>query len=362
LPFAFCLLAALCLFFTACGKVGAPIAPPRLTERTGELSAIQRGSKILLSWPVPALAKNERDASYIDRVAIYRLAERRNQLPVLDAEDYEAEADEIGFLDRATIEALMNTLGHLEFSDAVNLRQAPSGIRLRYAVRYINKRGQQAAFSNTVAIEPVSLIASEPTNLRVVDPKQDEVIIEWDEPKTNVDGSNPAAVVGYNLYRVRSNRKITREALNSEPITETRFVDRTFQYKNEYTYIARALSQGVNGLIESVDSKPLTITPIDTFAPEAPNPVSVASANGVISLFWPGSPEKDVVRYNIFRATSDGAGEQDWVRIASVEAKYVTYRDEKVVIDNKYFYRVTAVDRFDNESKPSQVVSETAHP
>jgi len=40
----------------------------------------------------------------------------------------------------------------------------------------------------------------------------------------------------------------------------------------------------------------------------------------------------------------------------------VTYRDDRVTIDQVYYYKVSAVDRFNNESKPSRVVSETAHP
>jgi hypothetical protein len=363
LPFAFCLLPfAFFLLFTACGKVGAPIPPARLIERTGELSAIQRGSKILLSWSAPTLAKNDKDISYVARVDIYRLLEKPNQQPVLDAEEYEAEAQIIGVLDRATIEAQAQTLGHLEFSDIVNLNQAQANTRLRYAVRYVNKRGQQAAFSNSVALLPVALIALEPTNLKITNQAQDELTIQWDEPTSNVDGSTPASIVGYNLYRVRPNRKIARETLNSEPITNTNFVDRTFQYRSEYTYIVRALSQGVNGLIESADSKPLTFLPSDNFSPLAPNPVSIASANGTVSLFWPSSPEKDVVRYNIYRAASEAAADKDWLKIGTVEAKFVTFRDERVVIDNRYFYRVTAVDRFENESPPSTIVSETAHP
>jgi fibronectin type 3 domain-containing protein len=361
--FAFCLLPfAFCLLFSACGKVGAPIPPARLTERATELTAIQRGSKILLSWAAPNLAKNEKDISYIARVDIYRLVEKQNQEAVLDAEEFEAEAQIIHVLDRAQIEAQAQTLGHLEFSDTVNLNQAQANTRLRYAVRYVNKRGQQAAFSNSVALVPAALIALEPTNLEIADQKQDEVTIQWNEPAANVDGSSPAAVAGYNIYRVRPNRKIARETLNSEPITTTSFVDRTFQYKTEYTYIVRTLSQGVNGLIESTDSKSLTFLPVDTFAPIAPDPVSIASANGTISLFWPSSPEKDVVRYNIYRATTEDTAEKDWLKIGSVEAKFVTFRDERVVIDNKYFYRVTAIDRFDNESKPSSIVSETVHP
>jgi fibronectin type 3 domain-containing protein len=351
----------LCLLFSACGKVGAPIPPVRLTERTTELSAIQRGARIVLSWPSPALAKNENDSSYVARVDIYRLTERQGQDPVLDADDYEAEAQVIYSLDRATIEAQVNALGHLEFSDAINLNQLPANTRLRYAVRYVNKRGQQAAFSNSVAFVPVAAIALEPVNLKIASQAQGEVTIQWDEPPSNVDGSSPASLVGYNLYRLRSNRKIAREALNSEPITSTSFVDRTIQYKTEYTYIVRSLSQGVNGLIESVDSEPLPFLPIDNFAPAAPDPVSIASANGTISLFWPSSSEKDVVRYNIYR-TTDEAGEKDWLKIGSVESKFVTFRDDRVTLDSKYLYRVTAVDRFDNESDPSRVVSETAHP
>jgi fibronectin type 3 domain-containing protein len=361
--FALCLLPfAFCLLFSACGKVGAPIPPVRLTERTAELSAIQRGSKILLSWASPTLAKNEKDSSYIARVDIYRLTEKQNQDPVLDADEYEAEAQVIGFLDRATIEAQVKTLGHLEFSDAVNLTQLQANTRLRYAVRYVNKRGQQAAFSNSVAFEPAAAIALEPGNLKIANQAQDEVTLQWDEPPSNVDGSSPASLVGYNLYRMKSNRKIAGETLNPEPITSTSFVDRTIQYKTEYTYIVRSLSQGANGLIESVDSEPLTFLPVDTFAPAAPGPVSIASANGTISLFWPSSSEKDVVRYNIYRTSTKDAGEKDWLKVGSVESKFVTFRDDGVALDSRYFYRVTAVDRFDNESDPSHVVSETAHP
>ena len=333
-----------------------------MSERTAELSAIQRGSKILLSWSSPTLAKSEKDSSFIARVDIYRLTERPNQEPLLDAEDYEAQARVIGFLDRAQIEAQINTLGHLEFSDALNLNQAQAKTRLRYAVRYINKRGQQAAFSNTVALEPFATIALEPINLKIAKEAQDEVTIQWDEPPANVDGSSPAFVVGYNLYRVKPNRKIAREALNFEPITAKSFVDRTFQYKIEYAYILRSLSQGVNGLIESVDSKPLTFLPLDRFSPTAPDPVSIASANGTISLFWPSSSEKDVVRYNIYRTMKEDANEKDWQKISTVDIRFVTFRDDRVIIASKYFYRVTAVDRFDNESKPSGTVSETAHP
>ncbi len=357
----FCLLPFyFCLFFSACGKVGAPVPPSRLIERAADLSALQRGSKLLLSWSAPALGNKETSSSYIARVDIYRLVEKPNQEPFLDEEDYEAEAQIIYSIDRATIEAQIKTLGNLQFSDPINLNQASPGMRLRYAVRYVNKRGQQAAFSNTVVIEPFALIVSAPTKLQLLKQEQDAVTLTWLAPESNTDGSPSAPVIGYNLYRARANRKAGGRPLNEEPITDLQFTDRSFQYKNDYTYFVRALVQGANGLIESADSEVISFTPLDTFAPAAPDSISAASANGVISLFWSSSASGDIVGYNVYRAESAEATE--WQKITPQLSTAVTFRDERALIDKQYFYRVTAVDRFKNESQPSKIVSETAHP
>ncbi len=351
------------LFCSACGKQGAPIPPARLTERANNLTAIQRGAKILLTWALPPLNLKEGDAAYIARVDIYRLRERRDEEPVLDSVDFETDAEIIGLLDRATIEAQAQTIGNLQFTDSINPAQPLTNTRWRYAVRYVNKRGQQAAFSNSVAIEPVAVIALQPTDVEASNQAQGEVLIQWRAAAANTDGSTPAATVGYNLYRVRANRKLERgKPLNEEPLTETRFIDRTFQYKNDYTYFVRALSQGTTGLIESADSELISFTPVDTFAPPVPDPVSVASANGTISLFWPTSSAPDVTGYFVYRSESETAEEKDWLKMNSQPVKEVTFHDTKVVIDKKYFYRVTAIDNFKNESPPSKPVGETAHP
>ena len=349
---------------TSCGKVGAPVAPSRLTERTSELTAIQRGATILLSWPSPALVQDESSRFYITRVDLFRLTERRDQEPVLDPDDFEATAQVIGFLDRAAIEAQVKILGHLEFTDAVNLSQSKqlANTRLRYAVRYINKREQAASFSNTVAIEPAPGIAMPPAELNVKAKAQDEVTISWSAPATNVDGVTAPSVVGYNVYRRLARQQFGGELLNSEPISGTGFVDNKFQYLADYIYFVRALSQGANGLIESADSQPFSFTPVDKFPPSPPDPVSIASANGSISLFWPSSAERDVVGYYVYRADSADATDKDWIKLNDQPVTTVTFRDDRVVVDQTYFYRVAAVDRFNNESARTRVVSETAHP
>ncbi len=348
----------------SCGKVGAPVPPARLTERTNSLTAVQRGASVLLSWPAPPLVKQESDRAYIKRVEIYRLVEQRDEEPVLDPDDFEGLSQMIGYLDRDAIEAQIESARQLQYTDALNLTQPQdlANTRLRYAVRYINKRGQTAAFSNSVAVEPVPGIAKAPTDLSLGDEGQDAVTISWDPPDEDVSGARPASVIGYNVYRRTPKRDSFNKPLNPEPISETSFTDRSFKYQTDYVYVVRALSQGRSGLIESADSLPLEVKPVDTFKPGAPDPVSIASANGVISLFWPTSPERDVVGYNVYRAESAAPDEKEWVKLNADPLGPVTFRDDRVTTGQRYFYRVTAVDRFNNESEPSAVVSETANP
>jgi hypothetical protein len=349
----------------SCGKVGAPVPPSRITQRTTDLKAVQRGSSVVLSWPPPTLVGAQSSRDYIARVDVYRLRETRDQEPLLDPDDFEAAADLIGYLDRETIETLVKTVAALQYTDSIDLGSARdvSSLRLRYAVRYINQRGQKSSFSNSVAVEPVAAVAAPPTDLHVEASAQDEVRIEWSPPGSNVDGSRPASVVGYNVYRRTAKREAFARPLNSEPITESHFTDTRFQYKLDYVYVVRALSQGAIGLIESADSAPADLTPLDAIAPAAPEPVSIASANGVISLFWPTSIERDVVGYNIYRAESSEEGDGEWIKLTDQPLSNVTaYRDDRVVIGKRYSYRVAAVDRFGNESVHSHAVSETANP
>jgi hypothetical protein len=353
------LLVFITFSFVSCGKVGPPVAPTRLSERTTELTAIQRGSNILLTWPSPTLIQDDSKRAYVARVEIYRLVERRDQEPVLDTDDYEQSAQVIGVLDRAAIETQAKAPGLLHFTDAVALTN--SNTRLRYAVRYFNKRGQAAAFSNTVALEPIAAVASPPGDVIAKSEAQDVIRISWSPPISNVNQTSPASVVGYNVYRRLARRDFGGDLLNEEAISGTTFDDTKFQYLTEYTYYVRALSPGATGLVESADSESLSFKPVDTFAPAAPDPVSVASANGTISLFWPSSPEADVVGYNIYRSQSAETPDNEWKRLNDEPSTKVTYRDELVVIDQTYFYRVTAIDRFNNESARSRIVSETVH-
>jgi len=335
-----------------------------LSERTSNLEGVQRGSAVVLSWPGPAVPKKEPTDKSVDHADIYRLEEQRDQEPVLDREDYRAAAHIVFSLSRKDIESQLSKDGFLHYSDPLDFTAPGSvaNIRLRYAVRYVNRRGQEAPFSNTVAIEPFPTVSNAPVDLTVRDEAQDRVRLGWTPPAANVNGAKPAAVVGYNVYRRRLADSAQAELLNAEPLGDPGFVDTKFKYGVTYVYTVRALSQGNSGLIESADSKAVQWTPIDTFKPSAPDPVSIASANAVISLFWPTSPERDVVGYIVYRAESSEPKSGDWVKLTPEPITTVTYRDERVRLGTRYYYRVTAIDKFKNESESSKIVSEVANP
>ena len=90
--------------------------------------------------------------------------------------------------------------------------------------------------------------------------------------------------------------------------------------------------------------------------------MSLASANGVISLFWPTSSESDVIGYHLYRADAADADEKSWLRLNAQPLTAVTFHDDRVTLGQRYYYKVTAIDVFNNESLASRIVSETANP
>lgn len=357
--------ALLCLAAAAsCGKVGPPQPPiGRVPARPNQVVAVQVGPLIRLSWSAPHLDLREDKDSSVQRADVYRLRQTRDQTPVTVGDEFEEAADIVGFIDYDDLKTRLKGGDTLTFDDTLDLAQASvlSNTRFQYAVRYVDRRGRPQLFSNIVAVEPVPGIARPPTQLSVAQ-GQDQVTITWTPPTENIDGTSPAQVVGYNVYRGKPNADRFGRPLNDKPLPEPRFTDRNFIYQTPYVYVVRSVSQAPDALVESTDSDRLELTPRDTFAPSPPTSVTAASAGGIISLFWPTNPESDVVGYYVYRADGDATQSSTWTRLTDKPYTRTTYRDDKVRVGSRYTYRVTAIDRFGNESVPSNAPSETASP
>jgi hypothetical protein len=342
--------------FAACGKRRPPLPPvERIPQRTELLSGAQRGNLVILSWPAPRRNAPDDSVQSIRRIDIYRLAENPSAPLPLTEEEFSARSTLIGSVNYETFRAATETITYM---DTLELAGQPT--RLRYAVRYVNAAGQRAAFSNFLLIEPAARIA-EPPRITGSDLSANAVTINWQPPATNIDGSTPVNLLGYNVYRVeKSQTEIGQTPINSTLVTGTRYNDQTFRFGEEYNYVVRSVSLGTGGSqVESVNSNAIPVTPVDAFAPSAPGRPSIAPAPNRLSIFFPANPERDVAGYNIFRSTDPDLPKGRWTKITPTLLTRTTFQDETVESGKKYYYYVVAIDTAGNPSDPSEIESET---
>ncbi len=347
-------LGAVCfLLFTACGKVGDPLPPiPKAPLIVNELAATQQGTSILLSFPVAKQTRTDK----LKRVDIYRLIEPDTAPQGLTADDYLIQAALIASLGEAQLPTQTSIVNYV---DPLDFKVANDQTRYRYAVRLINLDDRPADLSNYASLTPLSTVAEPPLGLNAK-VTQTQVEIIWQPPAANLNGSTPANISGYNLYR-REGKELTK--VNQAPLKETHYVEKQFQFGATYEYLVRALSLPRPGapaseMIESNESLPLTVTPKDTFPPTAPTSITIASRGGLISLFWPANPEPDVIGYHLYRSDD----EKTWSKITPRPLTTITFSDRQVQIGKRYFYQIAAVDNAGNESPRSKTVSEIAEP
>lgn len=266
----FCLL-----IFTACGKVGDPLPPiPKAPLIVNELAATQQGTSILLSFPVAKETRTEK----LKRVDIYRLIESDTAPPGITAEDYLTRAALIASLSESQLPTQTSVVSYV---DPIDFKVANDRTRYRYAVRLVNLEDRPADLSNYASLTPLSTVAEPPLGLKA-SITQTQVEITWQPPVANLNGSTPANVSSYNLYR-RVGNQFTK--VNQAPLKDTRYVEKQFQFGMTYEYVVRALSLPRAGapaseIIESNESLPLTVTPKDIFPPSAPTSISIASRGG----------------------------------------------------------------------------------
>ncbi|MEQ1921177.1 MAG: hypothetical protein ABL952_01595 [Pyrinomonadaceae bacterium] len=336
-----------------CGKRGAPVPPKERVLQRVEISGFQRGNQVILTWQMPVSNAPVGNVQNISRADIYRLAEPVNSPQALSEEE---------FANRSSLITAMpisdSDFGNkmLQFKDT--LQFAGQAARLRYAIRFVNSSGQKAAFSNSLLIEPASKIANGPASL-LAEASQDAVLLKWQAPTSNIDGSQPVSVLGYNVYRSNSEKE-PANLLNKTPITTTSFDDEFFDFSKDYYYFVRAVSVGVQAEpVESVESNILKFKAIDSFAPSAPSAITVAAAPNAISIFFAVNPEKDIAGYRIYRSINKDRAKDKWELLTPQLLQTNTYQDTKVESGKTYYYYITATDKTGNVSSLSDVVSET---
>ena len=299
-----------------CAKVGDPLPPlsqPPPTIRTLEL--VQVDDRIRLHFP---LAFRE-----TDQVRIHR---------VCPGEDTSLEPEMT--LYTRQLRRRDDGAGY-----RVEMDSTRGGDACGFFLRFVDPDGRVSSPSNLVRASSAKAAAA-PRNLRgEVHP--DHLRLEWDRPDSNYDGSRPANVVG---YLVNSRHRVETEV----------FRDPEFRFGHPKRYSVQAVSRDADPLILSRASDTLTIVPEDSFAPGAPQNVTAVDWEGAVRVYWDPNREADLAGYFVYRE-SDGEA----VRKISPLLQDRMFTDTTVKEGETYRYRVSAVDKSDNESPPSPEASIT---
>ncbi|NNE65978.1 MAG: fibronectin type III domain-containing protein [Pyrinomonadaceae bacterium] len=339
--------------FSTCGKRKPPRAPVERVIQRVEINGQQMGDRIDLAWRMPARNAGSGSTLRISRVDVYRLVEKLNDPLSLTEEEFASRSTLIGSIKVDDSDFSLKTK---IYSDKLQI--FGQKVRLRYAIRFANESGQKAAFSNFFLIEPASNVALAPADVKAI-VSQDAIKLEWTPPVSNLDGTTPANIIGYNIYRVTAGG--TPGLLNKNPHTASEFNDPDFSFGEKYLYFVRTVSLGRNAeSVESFGSETVEASPLDTFKPAAPDALTVASAPSVISLFFAFNLEDDVVGYKVYRSTDPNRPKAEWDLVTREPMKTNTFQDRDVVANVVYYYYVVALDNAGNVSAPSIVVSDTA--
>lgn len=338
-----------------CGKRRPPLPPiERIPQRTEALTGVQRGNQVILSWPAPLRNASDGSVQSIRRVDVYRVAERPTAPLPMTEEEFATRATLIGSV---PFDQIRRGAAELMYVDTLQMAETA---RLRYAIRYVNAAGQRAAFSNFFLMEPAAKIAEPPT-LTGHEYSESAIMINWQAPTRNVNGSTPVNLLGYNIYRsAAAEPQAEPKRLNADPVTTTQYEDKIFKFGEKYRYFVRAVSLGTEGKpVESLNSNELELSQADKYPPSAPSLAQPGVAPGRVALFWTANPEPDVAGYLLYRSTDPNLPKDKWTKLTPSVYNRTTFTDENVETGRTYYYYVIAVDASGNESPPSGVVSET---
>ena len=303
-------LAAVALTLIGCGYVSDPLPPAlNIPVRVTDLTAVQRGDKLVMTFTAPALTTEQLPIRDFDRVEL-RIG------PAASSMDTWAGA------------ATSLPLAAPEPGAAINA-EAPaaqwSGREVLIAVRLVSTRGREADWSNSVVLTPRAPL---PMPVVTASAHPDGVQVRWQD----IPGAK---------YRVRKGTDAA--AVVEKPV----YVDSTVELGKTYTYDVQAFV----GLVESEISKPVTVTARDEFAPKPPAGVTIVAGANSVELAWERNLETDLGTYRVYRA--EGSGD---FKVLADAVEGLAYSDRQVESGKTYRYRVTAIDRSGNESEPSSVV------
>lgn len=355
------------LLLTGCGAPGEPVPPsPPVPIAISDLAARQSGDGVELVFTLPAKSVSGEKLTAAPAVEIVRGSWKPNGTP--DSKSFRVVYTIPGALVSNYLVA-----GQVRFTDPIppSETKAHPGTTYAYRIRTRLSKKRASADSNVVRAgvfpvpQPISSVQYQVT--------ETAVNLTWPVP-TQTSGGDPLAnLSGYRIYRGEIASQTAASAGADLPYThwispltllgpsaDNHYRDTQFEFGKTFVYVVRSVVSADGGEIESGNSEPVTLTPLDTFPPASPQGLVAAVLAGatpstfLVDLSWSINLETDLAGYRVYRSALEGArGQLVTPDLLPVPA----FRDSSVAPGHRYWYTVTAVDRVGNESAPSAPVA-----
>jgi hypothetical protein len=355
------------VLFTAagCGAPGEPSPPsPPIPVAVTDLKASQLGDAVLLTFTLPRKSTLGLRLTEMPTLEVWRGALRPDGTP--DPRSFHL-ADTIpGPILSGYVQD-----GKVSYPDPVQPDElrARSGETALYRVRTRVSERKDSADSNQVSVDLYPV----PRNIDTLEAQVSEksIQLKWAAPTSTSAGAQLPPIQEFHVYRGEldpTSTSVAEKDLHAGvwrlPVgqigvtTAPEYQDSNFDFGKTYAYVVRTVISEGGAPLESGDSRPVILTPKDTFPPAAPHdvvaavlPRSTAGAS-VVDLSWTINLETDIAGYRVYRSESENErGELLTPELLPTPS----YRDATVTAAHHYWYKVTAVDRAGNESAPSAV-------
>ena len=350
-----------------CGAPGEPVPPsPPIPVAVTDLTTHQLGNGVMLEFALPVKSM---------------AGERLNEIPTMEVmrgfPGSDGTIDEKAFRVVDTIPGAMLAdyvdKGKVHFLDPITPEEirAHAGVATFYRVRARVSDRKTSAISNDASLRLFAV--AEAIDTLDAHLTEQGIDLRWSAPAGLSTGGTAGEIAEYHLYRGEVDPAAAGKMAQDIPhgawkspllqIAATKsaeYRDAAFDYGKTYVYVVRTVLSGEGSGVESSDSRTVTIKPVDTFPPAAPQGLVAAvigEATGgkiVVDLSWSINVEADLAGYRVYRSEQQGTlGEA----LNSELVATPSYRDTTAASGKKYWYSVKAMDRAGNESQASEQVA-----
>lgn len=351
-----------------CGKKLDPEPPLLLVpERPASLRVVQESAEAVLRFPYPSRTVQGAPLTDLTRVTVYRevLPASAGAAPPATPDDaaarareerlFFARAEKVAELTRKDLDA--KTFGadviHRDPLEKLFTDPRLGKVFLRYGVVATRDARRDSDVSPLVSILP-RVPPGPPAELSVV-VEETRVRLDWKAPAAKLDGTKPAEVAAYAVYRRDEETPEYVEPL-AMVAQGTTYADGTAVLGRKYRYTVRASASATPPLVLGPGALEIPVDTRDIFPPPVPEGVLVLSESSGNRIVWNPVLVDDLSAYHVYRLDP---GKAEWARVGA-GLKDASHFDRGAPAGARY--GVTSVDRAGNESARGEPAIEKGTP